>query len=199
MVNTDLTETLNNGETLRLSWDADSVTRITDSGTEQVGHRGAEWVFGATDERLVYLEDGNEVRELDYADIQSVENADARSSRSNLQKLLVFYGAFLTGLGLYVLFEGNREFGAVGFLVGVASLVVGAMMEFGLTDAVVDKVRTRFEGPAYDDGADTVEQHTIRFVTDAETKQALEVTTEADVVTELSDILQNYTTSRSAP
>jgi hypothetical protein len=188
MTDAKLTGILAESETPELSWEADAVKKITESETERIGSGDSKWTFVATDERVVYREDGGVVKTLDYADIQAIEDDSDDGSRGPLQKLVLFYGAGLTSLGLYVMFEGNGQIGLVGFVVGVASIGFGLMIEMGVTDELVARLRRRIDGPEFEKLMPPEQKHTIRFVANGSTN-GLEVATEDDIGAKLSEVV----------
>jgi len=187
MADAKLTETLREDEDLELSWKADTVRKITEREGQQIGSDDSEWTFGATNKRIIYQEGDDDINTLDYTDIRSLDRDDG--ARSPIQKLVLFYGVFLTGLGLYAVFEGNREIGSLGVLVGIASLGVGAMIELGITDALVENLFSKVKGPESGDVSDSAEKHSIRLTSGSDRKRVIEVISEEDVGEELYEIV----------
>jgi hypothetical protein len=187
MADAKLTESLGEGEDLKLSWKADTVRKITESESQQLGNNNSEWTFGATNERIVYKEGSEDIKALDYTELKSLDS-DGRN-RSPMQKLMLFYGIFLTGLGLYAVFEGNRELGSLGILVGIASLGAGALIERGITDSIIGYLFSKVRGSESGGIYNSAEKHSIRFTSDSDPKQVIEVISEEDVGEDLYEVV----------
>lgn len=71
---------LADGENLLISFNADSVERGEDSDDTPDfsglfgGSNSTNYVFGATDQRIVYLDKSNSFKDIDYSHISSIES-----------------------------------------------------------------------------------------------------------------------------
>lgn len=191
MDKTKLNSYLSDGEDIKLFWNTIEIIETNNEDEKQGRSYNSEWIFGATDRRLVYLKDEDNFSDIDYSNIENISQEDNQNSRSPLQKLLFSYGSILAVLGLYVIFESNIVFGLIGALIGIISIVIGIIMELGIIYPLIDYFNSKIGISIYIKPFRPSNKFTIKFSDSCTSKQELEITTEKDVSSELNNIIQN--------
>jgi len=172
---------LASGEELMLSFEAESVIRGDENNNESPNvskmfgssSTTAEYTFGASDRRIVYLDDSGAFKDIDYQHISSIESeTEENNSGKDIGATLGCCGGFLFlgGLGSIADDPGTA---ILLLLIGIGLLVVAVKV---------------FQN------AEVTEKQKIKFITGDEAHQQIEVTltsdTEANIAAELSSILR---------
>lgn len=180
MSSTKLEHYLASDEELLLSFSAESVSRSKGRSNNdnlfniiENASTNSEYQFGATDRRVVYLENSSKFKDIEFSHISSIESStDKDNSEQGAALTLGCCGGILALGGLSSITEdpGTALFG---LLIG-GPLLAGAVKLF--------------------QNADLSERQKIKFITGDETHQQIEITLSPDaqenIGAELSRILR---------
>lgn len=158
-------------EQLLLSFTAENVSRGGDNDDYTTG--SSEYTFGATDRRVVYLDNSGAFKDIDYQHISSIES-DKEEDNSEQA------GSFVLGCcGGFMLLGG---FGSLADQPGVA--LFGVIIGIALIALAVKLFQN----------SDTSEKQKLKFITGDEAHQQIEITlpsnADENIGAELSKILR---------
>jgi hypothetical protein len=180
MSTNQLEDYLASDEKLLLSFSAESVTQGSEntddnaSFSEMIENQDTSvYTFGATDRRVVYLNNSGAFKDIDYQHISSIESdVEEDNSDEGAGMAIGCCGGFILLGG----FAGMSDDPGMGILL----ILVGA----GILALAVKALQN----------ADTTEKQKIKFITGDEAHQQIEVTltpeTDANVGAKLSQILR---------
>jgi hypothetical protein len=154
------------GEQLILSFGADSVNSGENNGPD-LGFQSTEYMFGATDRRLVYLGDDGSFKDIEYRHISSIETDNDTDVPAGAVAAGCC-GGILVVTGVVGL--ADSPIGAIG------SLIIGVVLV-----AVAVKLFS-----------DDTEKQNIKIITGDEADQQLEFTTSDNIGAELSSIVREH-------
>lgn len=179
MGSTELKSYLAENEELLLSFRAVKVSQGEDEEENQsfsemveAQNSSTDYTFGATDRRIVYLDDTGGFKDIDYQHVSSIETDVEEESETDPRIGLGCCGGLLVLAG----------FGGISDDPGMAiiTLLIGAVL-------IAAAVKMDFE-------ADETEKQKMKFITGDESHQQLEVTlssdADANIGAELSRILR---------
>lgn len=166
-------------EELLLSFSAESVTQGSEGDNDNPNflemlesQSAAEYTFGATDRRVVYLDSSGGFKDIDYQHISSIESDVEEDISDQGAAVLGFCGGLIL-LGGFAGLTDNPGMGILLILVGAGLLAIAVKLS---------------------QSADTTEKQKIKFITGDEADQQIEVTltpdTDGNIGAELSQILR---------
>ena len=170
---------LSSDEELLLSFSAESVTQGSEGNHDNPNfletlenQSPSDYTFGATDRRVVYLDNSGAFKDIDYQHISSIESDLEENISQHGPTALGCCGGFIL-LGGFAGLTDNPGMGILLILVGAGLLAIAVKLL---------------------QNADTTKKQKIKFITGDETHQQIEVTltpdTDANIGAELSQILR---------
>lgn len=176
MVQSTVRDYLTENEEIKRSWRGSVKSGDESSSTTGFNRELNGTSFAATNQRLVYVNESESFKDIDYKHISSVEAEKSTEEEASPLQMIFIASIIGTAIGFFMLIDGN--------LLGLL-LLLGSLGVFVLIAKMVEDPEQLFE-------VDEKTKYDIKLITGDEAHTQIAFETEENIGADLSRIVREY-------